>query len=51
MPKRAINMVLYTTTNSTTNKNVVFKPLPSLLNGSMIANANAGKSGCSACGH
>ena len=49
MPGRPImNLVLYTTTNS---RPVARPGSRSALGGSMIANANSGRSGCTACGH
>ena len=51
MPSRPImSMVLYTTVNSQPVPRLVASR-PNTLGGSMIANANSGKSGCTACGH
>ena len=61
-----MNMVLYTTTNVATRnvatrnvatrnvatRNVINNKAPlRVLYGSMISNANSGRSGCTACGH
>lgn len=48
MPARSIPMVLHTTVNGVSVKTV--RTAPNVLGGSMIYNANSGKSGCSACG-
>ena len=51
MPARPINMVLHTTTVTGVTVRSTVRSIPNVLNGSMISNANSGKSGCKACGH